>query len=232
MEPTPEGPLAIPNWINGHPLMTVTERYFDVVNPQTGVAQRRVPLCGAQEVDEAVAAAQEAQSAWSELGMAGRQTCLLALADGLERYAGHFAKLLVDDAGVESEAAEAEVAGAIAALRQSAVGMTGVLGVVADGASPLAALARAMAPALLAGATLVVKPSPKSPSATFALCELTGRAAWPAGVVNVVQGDTAAVEGLCRSAIDRLVFAGTSGLAASLQALAERHGKPFQDGAA
>lgn len=228
MEFAAEGPMAIPMWVNGHAFLTVTSDFFTVTNPLTGEALRRVPLCGASEAAEAVQAAQGAQSAWAMMGMPARRVCLGRLADGLDRYAGHFAKLLKAECGFDEARATAEVGEAVEALRGASVGETGVFGVVLDASRPLAGFAEAIAPALMAGATLVVKPSPKAPSAVFALCELTSREEWPAGVVNLVHGDVAAIEGLCATAIDRLVYSGNAALGAQIGALAEAAGKSFE----
>lgn len=228
MEFAPDGPMAIPMWVNGHAFLTVTSDFFTVTNPATGEALRRVPLCGAGEAAEAVQAAQAAQSAWAMMGMPARRVCLGRLADALDRYAGHFAKLLKAECGFDEARAAAEVGEAVEALRGASVGETGVLGVVLDASRPLASFAETIAPALMAGATLVVKPSPKAPSAVFALCELTSREEWPAGVVNLLQGDIAAIEGLCASAIDRLVYCGNAALGAQVGALAEAAGKAFE----
>ncbi len=228
MEFAPDGPMAIPMWVNGHAFLTVTPEFFTVTNPVTGEALRRVPLCGAEEAAEAVKAAQAAQPEWAMMGMPARRVCLERLAQGLDRYAGHFAKLLIQECGFDEARATAEVGEAVAALRGATVGQTGVLGIVLDASRPLAGFAEVMAPALMAGATLVVKPSPKAPSAVFALCELTAREEWPAGVVNLLQGDSAAVEGLCASAVDRLLYCGNATLGAQVGAMAEAVGKAFE----
>lgn len=227
MEFAPEGPMAIPLWINGRAYLTVGDSFFDVVNPATGQARHRVPMCGAEEAAEAVAAARDAQAAWAGLGLAGRQESLARLADALDKYAGHFAKLLVQESACPEAQAEAEVAAAIAALREASVGETGVAALVVDAGQPLAGLAAAAVPALLAGATLVVKPSPKAPSAAFALCELATRSDWPAGVLNLVHGDGPAIEGLCAAGVDRLIYSGDAALGAKVGELAAAHGTPF-----
>lgn len=224
MEFMPEGPSAIPLWINGRAFLCAGTEFFDVVSPEGGPALRRVPLCGADEAAEAVAAARAAQPAWAAMGLAARRVCLQRLAEGLENYAGHFAKLLRQETGGSEEAAAAQVAAALAALRDEAVGASGVLGLVVDAGQPLAAFASAVAPALLAGATCVVKPSPQAPAAVFALCELSSRVDWPAGVLNVLQGDAAAISGLCAAGIDRLRYAGAAGLGAKVAALAAEAG--------
>ena len=228
MDFAPEGPMAIPLWINGHALLTAGQDFLDVVNPVTGEAVRRVPLCGASEAAEATVAARAAQPAWAEMGLAARRVCLARLAEGLERYAGHFAKLLGQDRGIDEAAAAAEVARAVAALQTVNVGETGVVGVILDASQPLADFAEALAPAVLAGATVVVKPSPKAPSAVFALCELATRVEWPAGVVNLLQGDTAAVEGLCGSGLERIVYRGKPELGEQIGKIAARAGIAYE----
>lgn len=227
MELAPDGPMAIPMWINGHAFLTVANGFFNVTNPATGDAIWRVPLCGADEALEAVRAAQAGQAAWAMMGMPARRLCLDRLAEALASYSGHFAKLLKQECGFDEARANAEVADAVTALKSAAVGQTGVIGVVLDAARPLAGLAEGIAPALMAGATVVVKPSPKAPAAVYALFELTGRVAWPAGVVNLLQGDTAAIEGLCVAGIDRLEYIGSPALGVQVGAIAEAAGTAF-----
>ena len=227
MEFAPEGPKAIPLWINGHAYLTVTESFFDVVNPQTGEAVHRVPLCGQAEADEAVGAARKAQAAWAGLPPTERQKFLDALAVALDSYSGHFAKLLSEETGLGEAEALAEVADAEEALCTMVVGQPGVVAIVVDATRPLAGFVAAAAPALRAGATVIVKPSPKAPAAAFALCELSARVDWPDGVLNLMQGDSAAIEGLCGAAIDRLEYAGAAALGAQVGAIADAAGKQW-----
>ncbi|MCL2524873.1 MAG: aldehyde dehydrogenase family protein [Betaproteobacteria bacterium] len=221
MEIAADGPRAIPLWINGHAYLSVGEAFYDVPQPCGGGILRRVPLCGADEAARAVAAARAAQQQWAAMGLNARRVCLTALADALERHAGHFAKLLMEEIALDETAAAAEVAAALVALRADTVGEAGVVGVVVDAARPLAAVAVAIAPALLAGATVIVKPSPKASAAAFALCELSARADWPAGALNLLQGDASAVAGLCAAGIDRLIYRGNADLGERIAGLAE-----------
>ena len=223
-----DGPTAIPLWMNGHAFLTVSDSFLDVINPQTGVAIHRIPLAGADEALQTVAAAQAAQPGWAEMGLAARRVCLSRLADALEEFTDHFATMLRNETGFDQEWAAAEVNAALAALRGASVGATGVAAVVVDATRPLAGLAEAMAPALMAGAALVIKPSPKAPSTAYALCELSARAEWPAGVINLLQGDTEAVKGLIATDIDRLIFVGAPALGAQIAVLAEAAGKAFE----
>jgi acyl-CoA reductase-like NAD-dependent aldehyde dehydrogenase len=227
MELAAEGPMAIPLWINGHAYLTVGDSFYDVLSPHTGEAVRRVPLCGASEAAQAVAAARAAQAEWAEMGLSARRVCLASLADSLERYAGHFAKLLGQEIALDETEAAAEVSAAVAALRGVEVGETGIIAVVVDAQRPLSAVAAAIAPALLAGAAVVLKPSPRAPGAVFALCELSARADWPGGVLNLLQGDTAAISGLCTAGVDRLIYRGNAALGEQVGAIVAAAGTPF-----
>ena len=228
MEFAPEGPKAIPLWVKGHAFLTVTDRFYDVVNPLSGEALYRVPLCGALEAAEAVASARNAQRGWAALTVQARQAALEALAEALGRYVGHFAKLLRAETGFAEDRALAEVAAAMAGLRGDEVGEAGVVAIVVDATRPLAGFAEAAAPALRAGAAVVVKPSPRAPSAAYALCELSARAEWPAGVLNLMQGDGAAIDGLCLAGIDRLISCGNAALGADVAAIADAAGTPYR----
>jgi acyl-CoA reductase-like NAD-dependent aldehyde dehydrogenase len=203
--------------------------FLDVCNPVSGEVLRRTPLCGAGEALKAVEAAQMALAAWAAEPFAARAALISAVGDALDGYAGHFARLIVEETGKDADAAATEVRDAVALLRSPAgCGDAGVVAIVSDALMPLfGALSRAV-PALLDGATVVVKPSPKAPSSLFALAELTARQGFPGGVFNILQGDEAAVEGLCASgAVSILRFSGEASLAARVGDIAARHGKRF-----
>ncbi len=226
--------LAIPLWINGHAYLTMAPAFFDVRDVRSGKVRRRTPLCGAAEALAAVESARNALAAWAALTAEARATLLAALADALAGYAEHFAGLIAEETGKDAVAAAAEVSAALQVLRTATASTVatggGVVAVVSDDRAPLLGPLQQAAPALLAGATVVLKPSPKAPSAVFALAELTARSGFPGGVVNILQGDLAAIEGLCAAAeVSRLLFAGDPALGSKVAAIASRHGKPFVD---
>ncbi len=226
MQETDE-PLAIPLWINGHAYLTMTETFFDVRNPKTGVVLRRTPLCGAEQALAAVAAARDAQLAWAASESAERAALLATVGEALESYAEHFAGLISEETGREADSAMAEVCDSVALLRCAVPGeVSGVLAIVSDESAPLLGPLSLAVPALLAGATLVLKPSAKAPASVFALAELTARSGFPAGVFNILQGDEAAVDGLCAArGVSALLFTGDPVLRSKIDALAARHGK-------
>lgn len=227
--------LAIPLWLNGHAYLTMAPAFFDVRDARSGQIRRRTPLCGAREAEAAVDAARDALPSWATLTLEARATLLTRLADALSGYADHFAGLIGEETGKDTAAASAEVTAAVHVLRAVAsagarTGGRGIVAVVSDDLAPLLGPLQLAAPALLGGATIVLKPSPRAPSAAFALAELTARAGFPGGVVNLLHGDLAAVEGLCSvPAVSLLLFAGERELAARVAAIATRHDKPFVD---
>ncbi|MBL8449962.1 MAG: aldehyde dehydrogenase family protein [Dechloromonas sp.] len=227
MKFTAEGPLAVPLWIDGHPYVTVGEGLLDVTDPVTGAALRRVPLGSSDEAARATMAAVAAAPEWDGRGPAERRSSLAALAAALAGLTSHFAGLVAAETGWEPEAAAAEVAAAVAALEHPpADGQTGVSVLIADATAPLRGLVQGAAAALAAGGTVVLKPSPRAPAAAYALCELSARVAWPPGVLNLVHGDEAAIEGLCAQAgVERVEFRGEAHLADRIAAIAARHGK-------
>jgi acyl-CoA reductase-like NAD-dependent aldehyde dehydrogenase len=231
---SPDGAPALPLWINGRAFLTLTAAFYDVHDAQSGAVLRRTPLCGASEVAEALASAQTAAPAWAAMPAAQRQALLDDWAAALAAYAGHFAGLIRAETGKSAEAAAAEVAAAIASLRAgpaspatpAAAGATFAL--AWDDSAPLAHATRLSAPLLCAGGTVVFKPTPKAPAAAFALAELSARAGLPAGVVNLVQGDEAALAALLAHAdVRQLAFAGRAPLAERIRTLAQAAGKPL-----
>lgn len=198
-----DAPLAIPLWINGHAYLTLAPAFQDVRNPVSREVLRRTPLCGAAEAQKAVEAAQAALPLWCAQPASTRAALLTAVGEALAGYAGHFARLIVEETGKEALAAEAEVGKAVALLcgsltanASAAAGVVGIVGIVSNGAAPLLDPLRLAVPALMAGAVVVIKPNPEMPSAIFALAELTGRCAFPGGVFSILHGAEAAVDGL------------------------------------
>ena len=200
---------AIPLWIAGHAYLTLTPHFFDVRDAYSGKVLRRTPSCGANEARQALTAARQALPAWAEGAASERAGRLAELADALDGYASHFARLIDEETGCASALASAEVRDAVALLRSTpqagAAGsrveaeVSGVLAIVGSAQAPLSALLRVAVPLWRAGAVLVVLPAPQVPSAVFALAELSARCAFPAGVFNVLYGDEALIGGMLDS---------------------------------
>lgn len=217
---------ALPLWIGGRAYLTMAPAFRDLQSAD-GQVLRRVPLCGADEVAVAVDGARLPLPTWSAADVESRRGCVAAVADGLEHYAGHFAKLLMEETGRDEAAAQAEVAATIAGLRALPAPRVAprlaprLVAAITDNRAPLLAPALLAGAALAAGAVVVLKPSPLAPSCALAVAELFTRAGLSDGACNLVQGDEAAVAALCvHPGVDVLAFAGDAATAAKIQTLA------------
>jgi succinate-semialdehyde dehydrogenase/glutarate-semialdehyde dehydrogenase len=86
----------------------------------------------------------------------------------------------------------------------------GVIGAITPWNFPAAMITRKVAPAIAAGCTAVIKPSPETPLTALALAELAHRAGLPAGVLNMITGDAPAIgKVLCEH--DAVKFVGFTG---------------------
>lgn len=86
----------------------------------------------------------------------------------------------------------------------------GVVAAIAPWNNPFGILAGKVAPALMAGCTVVMKPAPETPLEAYILAEAVEAAGLPPGVVNLVCADRAASERLVRHpAIDKVSFTGS-----------------------
>ncbi|WCT74524.1 aldehyde dehydrogenase family protein [Sphingomonas naphthae] len=185
-----------------------TDGRLPVVNPATEEVFAHAPHGSPGDVDAAVAAAKAAFPAWAALPLAERQRYLRAIGDCIAEHRDELIEILIHEQGKPRGNASGEVDGSIywchalseqdipvQVIEDSAERSVEVhhlpLGVVAAISAwnyPLMIVAFKIAPALLAGNTLVVKPSPFTPLATLRLGELL-QPILPPGVVNVVSGE-------------------------------------------
>lgn len=85
------------NTINGQQISTAETRHG--INPATAEPNPGVPVSTKEDVDKAVAAAQEAFKSWSDVPFVERQKAVFALADVVEQHATDFANLLIQEQG-------------------------------------------------------------------------------------------------------------------------------------
>jgi len=179
---------------------------FGVINPATGKVFANAPECSREQLDTAMEAAARAFKAWSR-DEAKRRQVLLDCASALEKKLGELAPLLTQEQGKPLKNANEELFGAafwfkhtaglqipVEVLQDDASARVevrrrpfGVVGAITPWNFPVMLAAWKIAPALLAGNTIVLKPSPYTPLSTLRLGEIL-RDVVPAGVVNVVSG--------------------------------------------
>ncbi|MDO4762097.1 MAG: aldehyde dehydrogenase [Corynebacterium sp.] len=197
------------NFINGEFVDAVDTH--PVTNPATGVLLADAPESDKAAVDQAVAAARAAQPAWAKLTNSQRGEYLTKLAALLRENVDRFATYLVEEQGKVRGLAEVEVAFTadyfdyMAGFARRIEGevlpsdrpgemimMTyqpiGVVAGILPWNFPFFLIARKMAPALLTGNTIVIKPSEETPINAFEFCKLVQEVGLPAGVFNMVGG--------------------------------------------
>lgn len=201
-------PLAIPLWINGHAYLVMAPEFLDVTDPVRGEVLRRTPLCGVGEASKAIDVARSASATWAVTSVESRAALLGAIGDALAGYADHFSRLIQEESGKDDDLVAAELAAAIVLLRSAAAGdFPGVVAVVGGDNDTWLGPLKLVVAALAAGAVVVLRPSPRAPSALLALAELGSRCGLPDGVFNILHGAEAAVEGLRADDGVHLLFA-------------------------
>ncbi len=180
---------------------------LDVIDPATGVVFARAPNCSRSQLDAAVASSAMAFESWKNTDISVRRSALLSIAEVMEANAGQISSLLTSEQGKPLADAAGEIAIAVARLRVTAtlalpeavVERTpgrhvrilrtplGVVGAIAPWNFPISLAMQKVASALLAGNTVVLKPSPTTPLTTLLIGELV-HCVLPPGVLNVVSG--------------------------------------------
>ena len=193
--------------INGAP--AAAEATFGVINPATGDVFDQAPECTREQLDAAMQAAATAFRTWRGAA-AARRALLGACADAVKAHADELARVLTQEQGKPLAKAAAEIAGAAkwftytarleipveVALDNDRVRVEvrrrpyGVVAAITPWNYPVSLAVWKIAPALLAGNTIVLKPSPFTPLATLRLGEIL-RDVLPSGVLNVVSGGDA-----------------------------------------
>lgn len=196
--------------IDGQKIMT--QATVGVINPAIEEAFAQIPVGTPAHVDQAVAAARAAFPAWSALSYNDRKARLHQLADALEANMSELMQLVTQETGKPMKGfgdigSGMEVGGAIAWLRVTAETELpvevvqdddevrvevhrkpiGVVGSITPWNWPLMIAIWHYAPALLAGNTVVGKPSEFTPATTLRFAEIANEIL-PPGVLNVVVG--------------------------------------------
>ncbi len=200
-------------FINGQFVDASDNDTYDTINPATGELLAKMTACSAQDVDSAVAAARASfeSGVWSEAAPAERKAVLKKLADLIRDNLEELALLESLNVGKPvQDAVNIDIPGSAACFEWYAEAADKLYGEVAptDGNNiatitrepvgvvaavvpwnfPLDIAAWKLAPALIAGNSVVLKPAEQSPLTALRLAELAKEAGLPDGVLNVVTG--------------------------------------------
>lgn len=204
-----------------------------VTDPTTGEAFDTVPLGGAAEADLAIAAAAAAFAAWKSVPMAERVRLQKSCAEAMRAAAPEVAALLSRELGrplagclqeitrsaelleiYAEEGLRLQATMSLGAAKGERTIVTrdpvGVVVAITPFNYPITLLMFKLGAALIAGCTVVAKPSEDTPLSTLKLAEVFHAAGLPAGVFNVVTGARALGEALVAHPVPRkIAFTGS-----------------------
>ncbi|WP_180083790.1 CoA-acylating methylmalonate-semialdehyde dehydrogenase [Acinetobacter sp. YH12157] len=238
--------------INGEFIDSRTSHWQDIVNPATQEVLGQVPFATAEEVNAAIAAAQQAFASWRETPIQARMRIMLKLQELIRQNLKSIAQVLTAEQGKTLADAEGDIQRGLEVVEHACSVGSLQMGEYIEGVArgvdtytmqqPLGVCAGitpfnfpAMIPlwmfpmAIVCGNTFVLKPSEQDPLSTMMLVELAMQAGVPAGVLNVVHGGKEVVDLLCtHSDIKAISFVGSTAVGTHVYNLAGQHGKRVQ----
>ncbi|KAF4982782.1 hypothetical protein FZEAL_1683 [Fusarium zealandicum] len=178
------------------------------INPATLEAKSDVPVATEESLDKAVEAGRKAFKSWSKTPYEERKRAVLAWGDAVDALKKEFSQLLTSEQGKPTAQADSEVEAAIAWIRgQGSLDLPeevveddenrkvvtrytplGIVAAIVPWNFPLMLAAAKIAPALVTGNVIIVKPSPFTPYCGLKLVELAQQF-FPPGVAQSLSGD-------------------------------------------
>jgi len=223
-------------------------RLIDVTNPANGALVGRTPDSGADVVDAAVGAARKAQRGWEALPAIQRAGYLRQISAKIRGRRLELADIIVREQGKVRGLAQVEVdftadyidymaewarrleGEVLTSDRQNETMLllrkpTGVVAGILPWNFPFFLIARKLAPALVTGNTIVIKPSEETPVNAFMFAELVAETDLPAGVFNLVggRGKTTGEALIAHPDIDLITFTGSAATGAHIMQTAGKN---------
>lgn len=203
-------------FIDGKFVEPSSQEFLTVTNPATGEPLSQIPECTTEEVSQAVKAAEQAQKSWAKLPAIQRAGHLREIARKIRENADFLARTISAEQGkilglalvevnftadyidymaewarrYEGEILQSDRPNENILMFKQPIG---VIGGILPWNFPFFLIARKMAPALVTGNTIVVKPSEETPNNAYEFAKLVAETELPAGVFNLVFGRGATV---------------------------------------
>lgn len=239
-------------YINGEYVESDDQKTIDSINPYNGEVLAKVRLASSANIERALDSAEKAQKDWGKTLAKERETILLKAADIAERRRPELAKALIDEGGNVYGKAMYEVDYIVSTFRIAA-GQTrqirgetmpaegpnrisftyrqplGVVVGIGPFNAPLLLNSKKLAPAIAAGNSFILKPSPYTPIIALLFAEIFDEAGLPKGVLSVIPtadedlGDTLFSD----PRTQLITFTGSAKVGNKLQALAGKYQKRF-----
>jgi aldehyde dehydrogenase (NAD+) len=231
-------PLRHPDrfFIGGEWVAPSSRSTIDVIDSSTEEVYFRVPEAQVADMDRAVTAARGAfdEGPWPSMTHADRAEFLKGIATGLRDRSEDIGQIWPRESGALHKIAKLSAAGIAGAFEyyaglahtfpfeeqvqpsQGKFGIlvrepVGVVGAIIPWNAPIGLITYKIAPALLAGCTVVLKCSPEAPGAAYVVAEIAEALELPAGVLNVVTADREVSELLVRDTrVDKITFTGST----------------------
>jgi aldehyde dehydrogenase (NAD+) len=212
---------------------------IDVINCATEELFLSVAEAQEADVNRAVAAAKAAfdRGPWPRMGHAERAGYLKAIAREIALRGDDSAKIWVSESGVTNSLAQMVSGSVLAGIYEYYAGLAdtfafeerrtpspgagnvglivrepvGVVAAIIPWNSPSTLIAYKIAPALLAGCTVILKASPEAPGAAYVIAEVCEKIGLPRGVLNILTADRAVSELIVRHPdVDKVTFTGST----------------------
>ncbi len=223
-------------FIDGQWVVPSSDATFDVIDSSTEQVYFRVPEAQPADIDRAVTAARQAFDVgpWPTMTHADRAEFLTGFASGLRERAEDIGQIWPRESGALYTMARRGAAGIAGSFdyyaglastfpfeerAQPQMGEFGVLvrepvgvvGAIIPWNAPIGLITYKLAPALLAGCTVVLKCSPEAPGDAYVVAEIAEAIGLPAGVLNVVTADRQVSELLVGDPrVDKITFTGST----------------------
>ena len=224
-------------FIGGEWVTPSSDAMIDVIDSGTEEVYFRVAEAQAADISRAVAAARKAfdEGPWPGMTHAQRAEYLRAIAAGLKERSEDLSQIWPRESGVLHAIAKYSGAGSARTFEYYAgladtfpfeepaqptaggkFGLivrepVGVVGAIIPWNAPLGLISNKIAPALLAGCTVILKSSPEAPGEGYLVAEAAEAAGLPPGVLNVVTADREVSELLVRDPrVDKITFTGST----------------------
>ena len=232
-----------------------TERGIDVTNPQTRIKVHTSSAASAKDALQAVSSSARAFSTWRHSRPAQRRDILLCAADIVESNASSYAEIMSDETGASSlftsfvTNTAASIVRDIACRISSVVNGTapvcaepgrqsivykepmGVILAIAPWNAPYILGFRAVASAIAAGNSVVLKGSELSPKCFWAIGDVLRQAGLPDGVCNVIISPREEANAVTNALIEakevkKVAFTGSTAIGRVIAEIAGKHLKP------